>query len=255
MKVVVKLLILSILIGVLIIFPFGCSSNLDTDEAYALIKNGIENSMASPFYYYKETLLKDGQARTTRVNLLGDIDGDYQPITDTNGIIQNYKLNIIHLQGEKIVSNLYCGKPIATSEEWLIINNNGKKTSQKMRLAQYLVSEEFKPYSLEEALLIISDLTPEDIVITSATKQGKVALVKFTVTNSYLASYQQKNGKASIFDGIKYAEVEIAYDRISAITTYSDTYDERSKLKVEVEPYRLHITYYGPDFTVSYPDM
>lgn len=250
MKKLIYILFISVVMFSLAALTAGCTEKLDESEAYGLIREAIVKSEAAPFYYYKETVLSGGQAQTKRVNLLGDIDSDYNPVFNENGSIRNYKLNITRLQGEKEISSVYCGKPAGKEDEYLILINGSEKTAIKKPLAEYLNSDEFKPHSLAEMLKSISALGKEDIAITSAAKKDKVVLIRFTVSESFLERFQAENGVKSVFDGIKYAEIEVSYGRISAITAYADSIDERSKVKIEVEPHRIQITYYGPNFTL-----
>ena len=71
----------------------------------------------------------------------------------------------------------------------------------------------------------------------------------FKPTDAYLARYEQKYGKKSLFEGAKKVSIEIAYDRIAHIIVYTDEKLD-SNLSVEIEQYKFEVVYLGPKFDV-----
>lgn len=77
-----------------------------------------------------------------------------------------------------------------------------------------------------------------------------VTELSFKPTDAYLARYEQKYGKKSLFDGAKKVSIEIAYDRIAHIIVYTDEKLD-SNISVEIEQYKFEVVYLGPKFDVS----
>lgn len=147
----------------------------------------------------------------------------------------------------------YCGQTAmadGTLSGSYLLSGPSERTAVSQDLPSYLRSEEFSEYTLAQKLHEISLFTAEDINVTSAKTALKVTTLKLTVNSQYLSRYEREFGKKSVFDGAERVEIETTYDRISAITTYAREQDEKAKITVEKEPYKLYITYYGPKFNI-----
>ena len=96
--------------------------------------------------------------------------------------------------------------------------------------------------------LTVADM---DFSIKDGQAEQKVNVTEliFKPTDAYLARYEQKYGKKSLFEGAKKVSIEIAYDRIAHIIVYAEEKLD-SNLSVEIEQYKFEVVYLGPKFDV-----
>ena len=122
-----------------------------------------------------------------------------------------------------------------------------------MTAQEYYQSEAFAPYLLSSRIAELRELTVDDMDFSikdgQAEQKVNVTELSFKPTDAYLARYEQKYGKKSLFDGAKKVSIEIAYDRIAHIIVYTDEKLD-SNMSVEIEQYKFEVVYLGPKFDV-----
>lgn len=78
---------------------------------------------------------------------------------------------------------------------------------------------------------------------------GKVVKFSFAVKDDYTDRYKTESGKASIFEGAKYATIELSYDRFASIVVY-DEEKLGKNISADKEIYKLETVYYGPKIDI-----
>ena len=126
----------------------------------------------------------------------------------------------------------------------------------------YVLSDLFKEYTLEEKLKELKSLKREDLLIEEyqnggVEKKGNVVTITCKVSDEYARAYENANGRKSVLEG-KYLTIEISYDRVAAIIVYqndpgADESNTQGILALEYESYKLEIVYTGPKFDVPQP--
>lgn len=258
----------------------GCQS-LTPDEGYELLQTAIENTLHNDnahIFYWKENVSTPragitNLVKTTTVNVLCDIDKDYNFVKESDGDYdyKNLKAKVTKSYDGKLVYEQYCGYSddgnsyLATRGNingQNALTNEDSYAFENMLAKDYVLSDKFKEYSLEAKLKELKSLKREDLVIDETQngkveKKGKVVTITAKISDAYARAYEEANGEKSVFEG-KYLTIELSYDRVSAIIVYQNEpgvneSNTQGILALEYESYKLEIVYTGPKFTVPQP--
>lgn len=282
MKKIVKLFLTISLFVVVVstLLLSGCQA-LTAEEGYDIMQKAIANTLSNDnahIFYWKESIATPREnsitnfVETTTANVLCSINRDYHFVKDGNGDYdyEDLKARITKTSDGKAVYELYCGYA-ENNNSYLATRGSLTSTTpltsedaysfENLTAKEYVQSEDFKPYTLSEKLKELKSLKKEDLLIDEyekgkVEKKGKVVTITCKLSEEYLSSYEQANGKKSVLDG-KYVIIEIAYDRISAVIVYQNdpgaTGENNGLLALEYESYKFEVIYTGPKFTVPQP--
>lgn len=283
MKKVTKFVIISTLLSIILIASLltGCQ-NLSGDEGYDALQKAIETTLNDDnahIYYYKESYATPVPNRvtnlveTTTVNVLCSIDKDYNFEKNSNAEYdyKDLKVRVTKNYDGKSVYELFCGRAEDGSNKLAIrgdlnrrdaLTDDDDYTLTEATAKDFILnSGEFTPYTLETKLAELKSLKREDLLIEEyenggVEKKGNVTTITCKMSDAYCNKYYEQNGKDSVLKG-KYLTIEMAYERISAITVYQ--HDPKAGesntsgiLALEYESYKLEIVYTGPKFTVPH---
>lgn len=242
----------------------GCTQKLDEIEIQKAYEAAVRNSLDADIYDWKETKLQGKNTEYCQVNVFAGQGSDYEPLRDDNGAYSDYKISLQQTSSQpKKAVQIYCGLSqgkdkgdeakaylfTQSSEEDKIVSC----TKQPMTAQEYYHSEAFAPYLLSSRIAELRELTVDDMDFSikdgQAEQKVNVTELSFKPTDAYLARYEQKYGKKSLFDGAKKVSIEIAYDRIAHIIVYTDEKLD-SNMSVEIEQYKFEVVYLGPKFDV-----
>ena len=231
----------------------GCTQELEGAELTKAYETAVQNALAEDVYYWKETKLKGKNTESCQVNVFAGQGSNYEPLRDENGAYSEYKINLQQTssQPQKAV-RIYCGlsqgkekKDEAKNYLFTQTLEEGQIVScvkQPMTAAEYYQSEAFAPYLLSSRIAELKELTVADMDFSikdgQAEQKVNVTELIFKPTDAYLARYEQKYGKKSLFEGAKKVSIEIAYDRIAHIIVYAEEKLD-SNLSVEIEQYKF----------------
>lgn len=237
----------------------GCTQELEGAELTKAYETAVQNALAEDVYYWKETKLKGKNTESCQVNVFAGQGSNYEPLRDENGAYSEYKINLQQTssQPQKAV-RIYCGlsqgkekKDEAKNYLFTQTLEEGQIVScvkQPMTAAEYYQSEAFAPYLLSSRIAELKELTVADMDFSikdgQAEQKVNVTELIFKPTDAYLARYEQKYGKKSLFEGAKKVSIEIAYDRIAHIIVYAEEKLD-SNLSVEIEQYKFEVVYLG----------
>lgn len=267
-KTVVILLLFSIVISMAFTFT-GCSQ-LSEDEAYTQLQNAITNTLSDDnghIFYWKEAYAtpRSGMSNlvdATRVNVLCEIDRDYNFVkaSEAEYDYADLKVNVVHSFDGVDDDVIYCGVAQDGVSHYARTdctkNAKGEYVYQEfadMTARDYVLSEQFKPYTLETKLGELMDIQQSDLIFEGVKnggteKKGNVVTITCKMSDDYLARYKAEKGKDSVLDGA-YVVFETAYERVSAIIVYAAS-EDGGLLKMEYESYKFELVYTGPKFTV-----
>ncbi len=280
MKKSAKLLLTILLLGVILTTSLlvGCQS-LSGDEGYEFLQKAIDNTLHDDnahIFYWKESITTPransitNLVETTTVNVLCTIDKDYNFVKDSADEYDynDLKACITKSYDGKQVYELYCGYAEngnslqavrGALDKQTALTNDDKYVFTNRLAEEYVLSNDFKPYTLAEKLKELSNLKREDLLIEEyengkVEKKGNVVTIYCKLSENYLRAYEEANGVKSILEG-KYITIEIAYDRVSAIIVYqhdpkAGESNSQGLLALEYDSYKLEIVYTGPKFTV-----
>lgn len=259
----------------------GCQS-LSGDEGYAVLQKAIDNTLHDDnahIFYWKESLSTPRSGitnlvETTTVNVLCEIDNDYNFVKTNSGLeydYKNLKARVNKSYDGKLVYEQYCGVAknnnsyLATrgdKNSTSALTTDNKYTFDSMVARDYVLSDLFKEYTLEEKLKELKSLKREHLLIEEyqnggVEKKGNVVTITCKVSDEYARAYENANGRKSVLEG-KYLTIEISYDRVAAIIVYqndpgADESNTQGILALEYESYKLEIVYTGPKFDVPQP--
>lgn len=259
----------------------GCQS-LSGDEGYAVLQKAIDNTLHDDnahIFYWKESISTPRSGitnlvETTTVNVLCEIDNDYNFVKTNSGLeydYKNLKARVNKSYDGKLVYEQYCGVAknnnsyLATrgdKNSTSALTTENKYTFDSMVARDYVLSDLFKEYTLEEKLKELKSLKREDLLIEEyqnggVEKKGNVVTITCKVSDEYARNYENANGRKSVLEG-KYLTIEISYDRVAAIIVYqndpgADESNTQGILALEYESYKLEIVYTGPKFDVPQP--
>lgn len=215
----------------------------------------------------------DGTNSNHKINVLPALEGENStPVRDENGKYVDLKIQvaITDFNGDSTV--VQCGKSEAGRTEtdksrdgnyrFYLVHEKSAADNQFKEARckafdplEYYDSAEFRAHRLETLLAELGELTYDDMNfdVKDAEQKtvGKVTTLIFVPTEEYLKEYEAKHGEKSLFDGASRVLIETAYDRISNITVYEqESADEGSKMRVEVERYKLEVVYLGPKISI-----
>ncbi|MDE5669961.1 MAG: hypothetical protein K2I14_00645 [Eubacterium sp.] len=243
----------------------GCALNsYSVDELKVLYPKAIENSLHEELYYWKETVNAADYSSWRTCNVYAEMDKKFEIIRDEDGAFSNMKIDVYDEYNKKGVYKALCGKSQSAkggeTESFLFENDyddlknpvHYRKTA--MQPQEFVKSEAFKSkYSLDAVLGELEYLTVDDMDFETDNKmmehKGKVVKFSFKVNDDYIQRYHQEFGKASVFEGSKYAVIEFAYDRVASIVVFSEEKLGKN-LSVDKEIYKLEIVYYGPKISI-----
>lgn len=262
--------IISVICALLIVVSLsGCSINsYSVDELKVLYPKVYENSFSEELYYWKETVNTSDHTSWRTCNVYAEMDEKYEPIRDENGEFANMKIDVYEEYNKKSVYKALCGNSKGSSgdvKSYLFENDydesgsavNYRKT--EITPQDYVSSDDFNSrFSLDAMLSELEYLSVDDMNfdIDNALMEhkGKVVKFSFAVTDEYLERYKSEFGKASVFEGSKYASIEFAYDRFASIVVYAEE-KLGGNITADKEVYKLEVVYYGPIITIpSYDD-
>jgi|GEM_PF-2549845 len=258
----------------------GCQS-LSGDEGYELMQKAIENTLHdnnAHIFYWKENVSTPREGitnlvETTTVNVLCAIDRDYNFVKEGAGEYdyEDLKARVNKSYDGKLVYEQYCGYAengnsyLATRGDkngTTLLTNADAYAFESMVAEDYVLSDKFKEYTLEEKLKELKSLKREDLLIDEfqngkVEKKGNVVTITCKVSDAYAEAYKNANGHKSVLEG-KYMTIEMSYDRIAAIIVYQNDpgaseSNTQGILALEYESYKLEIVYTGPKFTVPQP--
>lgn len=246
---------------VLIISAGGCSLDAySVEELRADYKNMLSNSFDEELYYWKETVNGIDNSSWRTCNVYAEIDKKYNLIRDENGELSNIKINLLEEYNKKNVYKAMCGKSSSSNGgealNYLFENDfddKGKEINyRKTQISpkEYLESEAFKSrFSLEAMLSEFNYMSVDDMVFdiddSLLQHRGKTIKFSFAVTEEYIERYKNEFGKASLFEGSKYATMEFAYERFASIVIYAEE-KLGGSITADKEVYKLEVVYYGP---------
>lgn len=259
----------------------GCQS-LTGDEAYDALQTAISNTLSdnnAHIFYWKESIStpREGSitnlVETTTVNVLCTIDKHYDFVKNGDGeydyddlkarVTKSYDGNQVYelLCGEAEDGNQYLATRGALDKKTALTGQD-KYSFSNQTAKDYVQSEAFKPYTLEEKIKELQGLKRKDLLIEEyengkVEKKGNVTTITCRVSDDYLNNYKQASGVDSVLKG-KYVTIEMAYERVSAIIVYQNDPNASGSnmsgiLALEYESYKLEIVYTGPKFTVPNP--
>ncbi|MBQ8177631.1 MAG: hypothetical protein IJ033_00405 [Clostridia bacterium] len=256
----------------------GCQS-LSGDEGYDLLQKAIDNTLHDDnahIFYWKESISTPrpnsitNLVETTTVNVLCTIDRDYNFVKEGDGEYdyEDLKARVTKSYDGKQVYELYCGyaadgnsyqavRGALDGQTALTANDSYSFTDRVAE--EYVMSNDFKPYTLAEKLKELKSLKREDLLVEEyenggVEKKGNVTTITCKLSEDYLRAYEEANGAKSVLEG-KYVTIEMAYDRISAIIVYqhdpnAGESNTQGILALEYESYKFEVVYTGPKFTV-----
>ena len=194
----------------------GCTQELEGAELTKAYETAVQNALAEDVYYWKETKLKGKNTESCQVNVFAGQGSNYEPLRDENGAYSEYKINLQQTssQPQKAV-RIYCGlsqgkekKDEAKNYLFTQTLEEGQIVScvkQPMTAAEYYQSEAFAPYLLSSRIAELKELTVADMDFSikdgQAEQKVNVTELIFKPTDAYLARYEQKYGKKSLFEG------------------------------------------------------
>lgn len=243
----------------------GCALNsYSADELKVLYPKAIENSLNEELYYWKETVNRTDYSSWRTCNVYAEMDKKFEVIRDENGEFSNMKISVYDERNGSGVYKALCGKSKSSAggeiKSYLFENDyDDSKNPVHYRKAEmlpqeFIKSDDFKSkYSLDAVLSELKYLSVDDMDFEVDNKimehKGKVVKFSFKVRDDYVQKYNQQFGKASVFDGSKYATMEFAYDRFASIVVYSEE-KLGQNLSVDKEIYKLEAVYYGPKIDI-----
>lgn len=280
MKKTAKILLIISLLAVITATSLlvGCQS-LSGDEGYALLQEGLNNTLHDDnahIFYWKESYSTPrpnsiaNLVETTTVNVLCSIDRDYNFVkaSDAEYDYEDLKARVTKSYDGKQVYELLCGYAengnsyLATRgalDSQTALTGNDSYNISSLTAKEYVMSDAFKPYTLEEKLKELKSLKREDLLIEEfengkVEKKGNVTTITCKLSDDYLRAYENANGKKSVLEG-KYVTIELAYNRVSAIIVYqhdpnATESNTQGILALEYESYKFEVVYTGPKFTV-----
>ena len=247
--------ILIVLCMSLIMALTSCGTPISKEEAMQSLKTAVENSMNAQVYYYKEVSLeKDKINNKMNVYAKQDKDGSY--LVDDKGNFIDYSIryetsinskNVVSMQAGK--SNGSAGeKEFLFKKDFDIEGKNPKVTMQEYPTNQVLstsyFSDKILSYKIRElSLLELKDMN-FDVKNSKLEKKGYLRVLKFQLNDSFYKKVEETYNMPSVLKG-DMLEIEIAYDRISAIIVYNNEKLDENINFLE-EKYRLEIVYMGP---------
>ena len=264
-KCTVKLTAAVLLLSVIAASFCGCSLTAYTvEELRALYPQAIENSLAEPLYYWKETVNAADASRYTTCNVYAELDDNYEPARTDDGGFVNMEMEISRTENSQNTYHLVGGRSESSAggeaANWVFENGynasgevaNRKKTA--VSVEEYVQSEAFKnTFSLAAVLQEFSYLTVDDMDFAvedaGLTHKGHVVECSFAVKDSYLQRYEEQFGEPSVFAGSKYATLELSYDRFSSVVIYTEE-QLGGGITSDEETYKLEVSYLGPRITV-----
>lgn len=255
-KNILKLICLSCL-SLLFLTAGGCAlTGYSVDEIKALYPKAIENSLNEELYYWKETVNRADYSSRRTCNVYAEMDKEFEVIRDENGEFSNMKISVYDDSNGTIYKAL-CGKSKSSTggeTKSYLFENDADNRKAEMLPQEFIKSDAFKSvYSLDAVLSELEYLSVDDMDFEVDNKamehKGKVVKFSFKVSADYVQKYNQQFGKASIFDGSKYAVIEFAYDRFASIVVYSEEKLGKN-LSVDKEIYKLEVVYYGPKIDI-----
>lgn len=270
-KRIVKVISTIVLLALLATTFSSCSLNSVSSEEYKdLFAKAVQDTLDEDLYYWKETVNSPEIKSFETCNVYAEIDKNYEPIRDENDEYKNEVIVISKTSNNKEVLKIMAGNSKSSnngdSKDILftsIIDENStefKKVKKEMSVHDYFNSEEFQgKYSPKVRLMELENLSIDDMDFEAKgcgiTKKGNTTLAKFEIKDEYLSRYKSEFGKSSIFEGSTNVAVEIAFEKISALTVYGKE-ALGGGLSIETEKYKFEIVYFGPIATVpSYDEM
>lgn len=258
--------IFSLLLGAVLLAlgMTGCTQELAEDEVSKAYETAVRNSLDADIYFWKEIKLKGKNTETCQVNVFAGQGSNYEPLRDENGAYSDFKISLQQTSSQpKNAVQIYCGLSQGKEKKDKAQHYLFTQTSQEDRIVscvrqpmtaqEYYESEAFAPYLLASRIAELKELTVADMDFSvkggQAEQKVNVTELIFQPTAAYLARYEQKYGKKSLFDGAKKVSIEIAYDRIAHIIVYTDEKLDNN-LSVEIEQYKFEVVYLGPKFDV-----
>lgn len=254
---------LSVLLLTSVIFIFsGCTSlGIDSETAWASLQNALSNSLTYDIYYHKTTSFAKDNSYNTKVNVHCDADNEGL-IYNEDGSYQNFAVRIEEYKESKLNNEILCGLSNSESgdEKNVYIQKNyenGKfQDSQitEMNPHDYVKSEEFKQYTLQEKLKELSFIEYDDIDfsredVLKFKKVGAVVHLKFALKDSYFERYKAEFGTDSVLKG-DHIEIELSYDRVAKVIVYEKEKVEDSNFVVSEEVYRFELVYLGKNISI-----
>lgn len=267
-KNILKLICL-ICMSLLILTVSGCAlTSYSVDELKVLYPKAFENSLKEELYYWKETVNASDHTAWRTCNVYAEMDKKFEVILDENGEFANMKIDVYDEYNKKGVYKALCGKSASAAggeaKNYLFENDydefgsavNYRKT--EILPQEYIKDDKFASnYSLDAMLQELEYLTVDDMDFdidnADMEHKGKVVKFSFKVRDGYTERYKQEFGKASVFEGSKYATMEFAYDRFASIVVYSEE-KLGGNMTVDKEIYKLEVVYYGPKINIPQYD-
>ena len=290
-KKLIRLVLVTILSATLLAtLMTGCTTSISDKEAFDLLKNAIALSLSGdkngPHYNpsesatngfifaYKESVRSDNTITNTNVNVHCEQDEvTYALKVDDDLMVdlyqETYGINSVTSgAGTKIGDFGFIVGPYpdgeSANERLYYTENNtdksGNYTDKKLRVdmtaEEFIDTDLFQRYSLSSRLEELRNM-PFDAFVFDGEDYGayhQINLVKITfgVTQEYIDNYRAETGKASIFEGCTYAEIEVTFNRISNIYVYRTESLGSDFFNLPQEMYSLQITYLGKN--ISFPD-
>lgn len=271
LKRTISVICLTAIVAVTIFAFVGCSQ-LSVDEGYETLRDALSNTLHEDnahIFYWKESISTpraglSNNVVSRKVNVLCDIDDDYDFIKNSSEEYDYSGLKVMVTESENDTVNkeIYCGYADDGKtylSEWdSSMGTNGSQKKYKVTAGvtakEYVLSDAFKPYTLDTILTELKGIAKEDLVFDGVSnsgvqKKGHVVTITCKMSDEYLARYEATNGKKSLLDG-KYVTFEVCYDRISSIIVYQQE-EGGGLFTLEYESYKLEIVYMGPKFTVQ----
>lgn len=264
-KCTVKRMAAVLLFAVIAASLCGCSLNAySVEELRTLYPQAIENALAEPLYYWKETVNTDSASSYTTCNVYAELDKNYEPARNADGSFVNMEMEINATEDGQstyhLVGGLSQSSTGGAAQDFIFENGfdaKGQAADRKktpLSVQDYVQTDAFvQQYSLAAMLEEFSGMTVDDMDFTVSnaelSKKGHVVECKFAVTDSYLARYEAQHGKPSLFAGSAYVSLELSYDRFSSIVIYTKE-ELGSGITTDKEAYKLEVSYLGPRINV-----
>lgn len=241
----------------------GCTARLQTGDVETAFKKAVENTMKADIYYWKENRINGKETDYRQVNVFVPQDSHYEPILNEQGEYEQVQVEVVESHNSKNLIRRVCalsGGANKNDEQkaylFLTDYEDGKEsnhTKTPMTGKEYFKSDAFRPYTLAAVLEELTELTVDDMdfSIKDSVKQKKanVTNLTFGIKEEYLKRYEAKHAKPSLYAGTKKVSIELAYDRVANVITYTDEQLDKG-VSLEIEKYKIEIVYLGPKIGV-----
>ena len=255
--------ILPLLLAGVLLCAAGCAAKLPQPaDAYGLLQEALQKSIAQETYYWKETRAQGKDAFFTSANVLAQMEKGYEVRRNAAGEPERLQVQVVEKKNDKMQRETWCGisRDTAGAERELYMMRDWQgdaqvqiKKIQAMRAVDYWKNPEFDGvFALSAKLAELSQLTAQDMDFANGkiTTRGAVTTMTFQIKADYFARVEK-----SMFANSKSVTVELLDGRVSELVVYvADEEAGGGLLALDKESSRLSIVYIGPRITLPWFD-